>query len=159
MSIENSTIQEIKDELLTVLRNNSTNTIMFHQAIATKLGLNPTDHKCLEIILKNPSVTAGKIAELIGLSTGAVTGVIDRLEKVGFVYRDSDPNDRRRTIIRVSEKKAEEAIFPLFGTFGEKIEKVLAKYKQQELELLIDFFNNINEVLIEETERIKKLKK
>ncbi len=65
---------KLLDSLGTEMRKNATATIIFHQTIGTKLGLNPTDHKCLEIILNNEPATAGMIAEFTGLTTGAVTG-------------------------------------------------------------------------------------
>src|SRR6059036_564340 len=80
-------------------REMSIETIMFHQAIADVLGLHITDHKSLDLIHRFGSMPAGKLAELTGLTTGAVTGIIDRLEKVGYVKRTNDPKDRRKTII------------------------------------------------------------
>ncbi len=72
-------IQAINDKL----RETSTETIMFHQAVADVLGLHITDHKCLDIIYRYGAMPAGRLAELTGLTTGAVTGIIDRLEKSG----------------------------------------------------------------------------
>src|SRR5262245_4534642 len=79
----------------------STATIMFHQAVADRLGLHPTDHKCADILFLKGPLSAGELAELTGLTTGAITGVIDRLEGAGFVRREDDPRDRRRVIVRV----------------------------------------------------------
>jgi len=89
------------------LRHFSTDTVLFHQAVAEQLGLNSTDHKCLDVILENHAMTAGKLSELTGLTTGTITGVIDRLEKAGFVYREKDAEDRRKVIIQVNKDKAE----------------------------------------------------
>src|SRR5262245_4409010 len=80
-------------------RQLSTATILFHQAIADRLGLNVTDHKCADILLRTGPVTAGELARQTGLTTGAITGVIDRLEKAGFVRRIRDADDRRRVIV------------------------------------------------------------
>ena len=80
-------------------------TILFHQAVADRLGLHPTDHKCIDLLVSAGSTTAGELAEATGLTTGAITGVIDRLEAAGFVRREDDPNDRRRVIIRVVPKR------------------------------------------------------
>src|ERR687897_3534396 len=80
-------------------REMSTETIMFHQAVADELGLNITDHKCLDLIHRYGAMPAGRLAELTGLTTGAVTGIIDRLEGAGYVRRTDDPKERRRIIV------------------------------------------------------------
>lgn len=85
-------------------RELSTMTVLFHAKIAEQIGLSGTDHKCLELAMRAPEpLTAGQIAQLSGLSTGAVTGVIDRLEQRGFVRRVRDPHDRRKVLVEVSE--------------------------------------------------------
>src|SRR3978361_2138665 len=82
------------------LRRSSTRAVVFHAAIAERLGLNPSDHKCADLICNETGpVTAGRLAELTGLSTGAITGVVDRLERAGFVSRVPDPEERRRVVI------------------------------------------------------------
>src|SRR6185369_1624487 len=73
---------------------------IYTDAVAAKLGLNRTDLDCLSIVHLAGSATAGELAEITGLTTGAVTGVIDRLVQAGFVRRDADPDDRRRVIVR-----------------------------------------------------------
>jgi DNA-binding MarR family transcriptional regulator len=78
-------------------------TVLFHAQIAEHVGLSSTDHKCLDLAVQaDQPLTAGQIAELSGLSTGAVTGVIDRLERAGFVRRVRDPHDRRKVLVEVS---------------------------------------------------------
>src|SRR6516164_9446091 len=92
-----------REELLAALndefRQLTTATILFHQAIADRLGMNVTDHKCADILLRAGPITAGELAQRTGLTTGAITGVIDRLEKAGFVRRVRDPGDRRRVVV------------------------------------------------------------
>ncbi|HZG17181.1 MAG TPA: MarR family transcriptional regulator [Candidatus Bathyarchaeia archaeon] len=121
------------------LREFSTDTIVFHQAIADKLGLNPTDHKCLDMILRNSPMTAGRLSELTGFTTGTVTGVLDRLEEAGYIYRDKDPNDRRKVIIHVRKDKAEREIYPLFQSLGTAINTHLHDYSEKEVLFLLDF--------------------
>src|SRR6266567_8630524 len=79
-------------------------TVLFHAQIAEHVGLSATDHKCLDLAVQaERPLTAGQIADLSGLSTGAVTGVIDRLERAGFVRRVRDPHDRRKVLVEVSK--------------------------------------------------------
>ncbi|HWC80804.1 MAG TPA: MarR family transcriptional regulator [Pseudonocardiaceae bacterium] len=76
---------------------------MFHSQVAGRVGLSATDHKCLDLAVRaDGPLTAGQIAERSGLSTGAVTGVIDRLERAGYVRRVRDPDDRRKVLVEVS---------------------------------------------------------
>jgi len=121
------------------LREFSTDTIVFHQSIADKLGLNSTDHKCLDIILRNSPMTAGKLSELTGFTTGTVTGVLDRLEEAGYIYRDKDPNDRRKVIIHVRKDKAEREIYPLFQSLDTAIHTHFGEYSEKDIRFLLDF--------------------
>ncbi|HEX7308664.1 MarR family winged helix-turn-helix transcriptional regulator [Lentzea sp.] len=85
------------------MREQSALTVMFHARVAAQMGLSATDEKCLDLAMRaDGPVTAGRIAELSGLSTGAVTGVIDRLERAGYVRRVRDPHDRRKVLVEVT---------------------------------------------------------
>src|SRR5215475_10461124 len=108
-------------------RRLSTATIMFHQALADQLGLHPTDHKCIGLLGSAGSATAGELAEATGLTTGAITGVIDRLEAAGFVRREDDPHDRRRVIIRVVPKRYGD-IARLFEPFAAAVFEMGSRY-------------------------------
>src|SRR5215472_7838801 len=83
-------------------RNASTRTVFLHQAIAQQVGLNATDTKAIDLILRGPSdgVTAGWLSEQTGLTTGAVTHILDRLERREFIERVRDTEDRRRVFVR-----------------------------------------------------------
>lgn len=92
------------ERFATLGRQLSQATVFYHEQIAEHVGLSATDHKCLDLAVQaERPLTAGQIAELSGLSTGAVTGVIDRLERAGFVRRVRDPHDRRKVLVEVSK--------------------------------------------------------
>jgi DNA-binding MarR family transcriptional regulator len=80
----------------------------YDEALAEHLGLNATDLRCLELAITEPGLTPGRLAELSGLTTGAVTGVLDRLEKSGFVERRPDPADRRSVAVHPSPTRSRE---------------------------------------------------
>lgn len=122
-------------------RQQSTWTVIFHAAVAQEIGLNITDHKCLDILLHQGPITAGKLAELTGLTTGAVTGVIDRLENAGYMRRERDPNDRRRVILQPLLDKAGEVMGPVFGHFQERFIPTLEKYDDETLRQVLEFVN------------------
>jgi DNA-binding MarR family transcriptional regulator len=131
--------EEIIQAIIDKRRQMSTETIMFHQAVADTLGLHITDHKCLDLIRNYGAMPAGRLGELIGLTTGAVTGVIDRLEKAGYVRRVNDPKDRRRTIIEPSRnKKLEGKLEAIFSPLHERMRKLLSSYSDSELSFLLD---------------------
>ena len=93
----------------------------FDEALAARLGLNPTDLRCFELLVAEPGLSPGRLAELSGLTSGAITGVLDRLERGGFVTRRPDPQDRRRMAVepvaaRVRELEAE--LSPLDAAIG-----------------------------------------
>jgi DNA-binding MarR family transcriptional regulator len=117
-------------------RESSTLTVMFHTRIAEQMGLSGTDHKCLDLAMRaDEPITAGRLAELSGLSTGAVTGVIDRLERRGFVRRVRDPYDRRKVLIEVSEEDPERFAH-LFGGVVDTMRKVMEQFTPEELEVV-----------------------
>src|SRR5262249_21091677 len=114
-------------------RQLSAATVMFHQAVADRLGMNVTDHKCADILERNGPMTAGELAERTGLTTGAITGVIDRLERAGFVRRAKDPGDRRRVIIEPLRKRMARVIGPLFESMARASAELCARYTTEEL--------------------------
>ena len=119
---------------------------MFHQSVADRLGLNVTDHKCVDFLLLHGPRTAGELAELTSLTTGAITAVLDRLEKAGYVRREADPTDRRRVIVHpVVERLAE--IGALFTDLATRIQELSDRYSPSELEVIIDFMNRSCEIL------------
>jgi DNA-binding MarR family transcriptional regulator len=149
-------IQAINDKL----REMSTETIMFHQAVADVLGLHITDHKCLDIIYRFGAMPAGRLAELTGLTTGAVTGIIDRLEKTGYVRRANDPKDRRRTIVEPTRnKKLEKRLEDIFAPLAERMHKHMSSYSDSELAFLLDATTEFLEQTREELKKLRSLSK
>jgi DNA-binding MarR family transcriptional regulator len=121
------------------LRELSTAAILFHQAIADRLGLNITDHKCAGILCGTGPIPAGELAERTGLTTGAITGVIDRLEAAGFVRRAPDANDRRRVIVEPFPERIEREVGPLFESMARAMGELCAHYSTEELAVIRDF--------------------
>ena len=148
--------EETIHNIIDKFREMSTETIMFHQAVADELGLPITDHKCLDLIHRFGAMPAGRLAELTSLTTGAVTGMIDRLEKAGYVRRTNDPNDRRKTIIEpISNKKLERKIEMIFMPLHERMHKFLSSYSDSELTLLLDILTKLIEQTREESKRLR----
>lgn len=130
-------------------------TIMFHQSVADRLGLNVTDHKCLDFLLMYGPSTAGELSQRSSLTTGAITAVIDRLERAGFVRREADPNDRRRVIVcPVFGRLAE--IGMLFADLGSQMGELASRYSRAELDVIIDFMNRSCGILRDATIKLRQ---
>jgi DNA-binding MarR family transcriptional regulator len=111
-------------------------TVFFHSQIAEHVGLSATDHKCLDLAVQaERPLTAGQIAELSGLSTGAVTGVIDRLERAGFVRRVRDPHDRRKVLVEVSRGSLSR-YGDVYEGLWSALDSTLADYTEGELKAI-----------------------
>ena len=152
--------EEIIQAINEKFREMSTETIMFHQAVADILGLHVTDHKCLDFIYRFGAMPAGRLAELTGLTTGAITGIIDRLEEAGYVRRTNDPKDRRRTIVEPTRnKKLEKKIEVLFIPLRDRMHKLLSSYSDSELAFLLDATTEMLEQTREESKKLRRLEK
>lgn len=124
--------------LTTVLRRMGAASALHSQAIAKRIGIAPVDLECLDMILLAGPVTAGQIMEHTNLTSGAVTGLIDRLAKKGYVERATDPQDRRKVIVRI----VPEAVRPienLFVPMAERSAALMRQYSAEELDLIAGF--------------------
>jgi DNA-binding MarR family transcriptional regulator len=149
-------VQNIVDKF----REMSTETLMFHQVVADKLGLYITDHKCMDIIHRFGAMPAGRLGEMTGLTTGAITGMVDRLEKAGYLRRTNDPKDRRKTIVEpIRNKKLERKIETIFIPLHERMHKVLSSYSEIELTFLLDVMTELVKQTREESNRLRNLRK
>jgi len=129
--------------------------VLFHVQVAEALGLNATDLRCL-VIAKDGPVTAGRLAEMTGLTTGAITGVIDRLERGRFVRRRHDPLDRRRVVIERTGERDDD-VQRLFAPLAPGMAEVLSHYGAKELAALLDFSNRAAVVFREGTAKLSAL--
>ena len=128
----------------------------YDQAIADHLGMNRTDMRCVDLIDQAGGMTAGELAKAAGLTSGAVTAVIDRLEKAGMAKRVADPTDRRRVRIEVTPRLWE-LTGPLLMPFIEESQAILVDYTTEELERFAEFLRRVIEVQTRHTDRIRSL--
>ena len=135
----------------------STATVLFHAAIADRLGIGVTDVKCYSILRQSGPITAGELGERVGLTTGAITGVIDRLERARLVQRARDPNDRRRVVLEVlSNPEHEQALAQLYAPLGRAIGELVAGYSEAERATIGDFITKATAVLEAETTNLRR---
>ena len=132
--------------------------VLFHQAVAERLGLSQGDHKCLDIIASPPDgerITPGRLAELSGLTTGAITGVLDRLEAAGYVRREKDPDDRRQVFVAPVPAKMRE-LGKMFDPLSRAMAEVASHFSERELERVGEMVKKGLAVLESETARLRE---
>ena len=142
-------------DLNRAVRDTSGVGVLFSQAVGERLGINSTDLECIDLIARGDRVTAGALAAATGLTSGAVTGVIDRLERAGFARRKRDPDDRRVVLIRLVPEAGARAE-ALYRSLGNAADKLAGRYSEAELALLIDYLDRSREIAVREIARLKR---
>jgi DNA-binding MarR family transcriptional regulator len=148
--------QRLVDELIHQARAHEAANDAFDEVAREKLGINRTDLRCLNIVENEGPMTAGRLAELSGLTTAAVTAVLDRLERAGYARRARDQQDRRQVMVEVTPLLAERAT-PIWGPLGEEARSTLTRMSAEELQALIDFYRLGIELNERHIERVRHL--
>jgi len=128
----------VTDEVLFAGRVMSQAAVTFHSVVAAKQGLSAVEEKSLDVLQRFGPLTAGELSEKSGLAPPSVTGLVDRLEKKGFVKRVPDPSDGRRVRVQLIEERLA-AFAPLFMEFVGELEKLCATFSVEELEAIRRF--------------------
>jgi DNA-binding MarR family transcriptional regulator len=128
--------------------------IQMHEAVARKAGLSGTDHKYLGFLIEKGQMTAGELSNLTGLTTGAVTGLIDRFEKKKLVKRQFAEGDRRKVIIEPNTKNIMTLLVPLYKEFRNKSEKLTASFSNKEIKIIETYFLKAIEIMNETTNKL-----
>ena len=145
------------------MRAQSAWTLFFHSSVAERLHLNATDHKCLDMIWRcydtegSDCMTPGQLARETKLTTGAVTGVLDRLEQAGYVSREHDPEDRRRIIVRPVPERIKADVWPLFDWLSAEFLNLCSQYTDEELRKMIEFSRRAQRLLQHATDHLREL--
>lgn len=125
--------------------------IMMHEAIARKAGLSGTDHKYLGLLIQRGEMTAGELSNVTGLTTGAVTGLIDRLEKKKLVKRQFDETDRRKVVIVPNRQNTEKLLDPLFVELQKKTTGLINSFTEKEIQVIERYFLSAVKIMNEVT--------
>jgi DNA-binding MarR family transcriptional regulator len=128
-------IEEIVGRLV---RRYSTAVVLFHHAVAESLGIGPTDHKCLDLLRERGAMTGSELAALTSLTTGAITGVVARLERAGFVCRESDPHDARKQILHPTPERVRD-IHAVFDPIRKDVSALLDSFDPHQLAAIAEF--------------------
>lgn len=135
----------------------STSLVLFQEAVAFRLGLNATDYRCLELILRKGEMTAKALAEELRLTTGAVTGIVDHLERAGYVERLENPADRRSVIVRplITHRGVEKKLGDTMTSYRAAMSELFGKYDADQTATIVDFLTEFVQLLKRQTSKIR----
>ena len=128
--------------------------VLFRHAVGGILGINVTDMACLALIFSKGLATPSELARYTGLTSGATTAMLDRLEKAHLIERRRNPQDRRGTLIVLTNERTQE-IGAMFASGREAINRLTSSYSESELETIADYFRRLVIVWEEEREKLE----
>lgn len=153
---EKSKLPELSHDAL-MGRELSNAFVGFHEAVAAHLGMSSAEWKCLGLLEQHGAMPASRLAALSSFTTGAITGIVDRLAKSDRVRREAHPTDRRSVIVKpVNLRELREQIEPIFQPLARKMANLAGKYTPEELEAIAGFMTDITEVLRAETAKLRE---
>jgi len=130
--------------------------IQMHETIGRKIGLPGTDHKYLGFLIQKGQMTAGELSTLTGLTTGAVTGLIDRFENRKLIRRQFDKSDKRKVIIVPNTEKIIALFEPFYKDFQDNTERLFASFSTEALLILERYFSNALRIMNDKVIEIGK---
>jgi DNA-binding MarR family transcriptional regulator len=151
---EESSRRATLEALNRVIREASALGQMFSEAVAAKVGLGGADLEYLDVLTMRGRMTAGDLAKATGLTSGAVTGVVDRLEAAGFVRRERDRDDRRRVFITVRHERLGK-LQTFYRPLARAINALADGYSDAEIAAFLDYFTRSRDIMRSQLKRVK----
>jgi DNA-binding MarR family transcriptional regulator len=146
---------ELMESISLEIRRSQSRTDAYDDSVATALGLSRTEFRCLDILSAEGTLTAGRLAELMGVTSGAMTGVLDRLESAGYARRIRDTEDRRRVHVELTAAMHERA-WPYYEPLASMSRKLFNRYTDEQLQLILDFLQTGAELFEVEFARLRE---
>ncbi len=138
--------QELAGEIVGRLaRRHSTAVVLFHHAVAERLGLGPTDHKCLDLLRDRGAMAGSDLGAITGLTSGAITGVVARLERAGYLRREPDPHDGRKQILRLAMKPSH--IQQVINPLRQDVAALLENFDAHQLTAVAEFLARTTDLI------------
>ena len=147
---------ELLTELEHAMRKSSAQGTIYASAVADSAGISSSDMDCMDFLNLEGRMTAGRLAELTGLTTGAITGVVDRMEKAGLVRRERDAEDRRKVFI-VPAEESMTRLGRLYGPLQRAMEQQSSRYTDAELRLLLRYASESYQSILAATTQLKAM--
>jgi DNA-binding MarR family transcriptional regulator len=148
--------KDLVQQAITLVRENQAANDAFDELAYEKLGINRTDGRCLDIIENKGPLTAGRLAERSGLTTAAVTAVLDRLERAGYARRVRGETDRRQVMVELTPLMAERGT-QIWGPLGKEAVEELSRMSAEELRAVIEFLRRGRELNERHLDRVRNL--
>ena len=151
----NPTKKDLEQQVIMGAREYGISTTLFRNAVGDRLGVNVTDMECLALLFFKGIATPTELSKYTGLSSGATTAMLDRLEKAQLIQRRPNPHDRRGTLISVN-KNSIQTVGPMFAATRQAQNELVAGYSEQELAVIADFFAKFTAVWEQGREKLIK---
>jgi DNA-binding MarR family transcriptional regulator len=148
--------KELVERVIHLARAHQAANDAFDEVAYQKLGINRTDGRCLDIVQNQGRLTAGRLAQLSGLTTAAVTAVLDRLERAGYARRVRDSDDRRQVMVELTPLMGERGA-QIWGPLGKEAHAEIGRLSVEQLELVMEFFERGRAVNERHLERVRGL--
>jgi MarR family transcriptional regulator, organic hydroperoxide resistance regulator len=146
---------DLKKRALKAVAEYGVHLTLFRNAVSEWAGLNVTDMECLRLLFLKGTASPSELAKHTGLTSGATTAMLDRLEHAGLIERRPNPNDRRGTLIAAAESSAEKAA-SWFASARNAQDKLISSYSEKELEIISDVFKKFTKLWDDEREKLRK---
>ena len=146
---------DLKKRALMAVRDYGVNLTLFRNAMSEWAGINVTDMECLRLLFQKGVATPSELAKFTGLTSGATTAMLDRLEKAGLIERQPNPNDRRGTLITPAQSSAEKAA-SWFTSARMAQDELVSRYSESELEIIADVFERLAKLWDDERKKVQK---
>jgi DNA-binding MarR family transcriptional regulator len=144
-STTNQSKAELEQAVKMAAREYGISTTLFRNAVGSQLGVNATDMECLAVLFFKGIATPTELSKYTGLTSGATTAMLDRLERAGLIARQPNPNDRRGVLITVN-KSSQLSVGPLFAGTRQAQDELVSGYSIEQLQLIADFLTSLTAV-------------
>lgn len=150
--------KKLQNDLSEAIQKAGTLKVLHTNAVASRIGLSATEFEAMDIITRYQPMTAGKLAEYCGVTTGAITGLVDRLERAGFVERERDSEDRRRVYIKpIENRERNQKVRELYLPIAKAFTALAEQYTPEQTQLLIDLHTRLNSVTEKAISELRKV--
>jgi DNA-binding MarR family transcriptional regulator len=150
-----STKTDLKKRALTAVAEYGAHLTLFRNAMNESLGFNATDMECLRLLFQKGIATPSELSRHTGLTSGATTAMLDRLEKAGLIERRPNPDDRRGTLVAPTKSSTEKAA-SWFEAARKAQDELISSYSEQELEIISDVFERFVMLWDQEREKLQE---
>ncbi len=148
---------ELKKRALAAVRDYGIHLTLFRNAVSEWAGVNVTDMECLRLLFLKGTATPSELARHTGLTSGAATAMLDRLEKAGLIERRPNPDDRRGTLVTPADSASDQAA-SWFESARRAQDRLISSYSEGELEIISDVFERFTKLWDEERGKVQKRK-